>query len=186
MKYIIVFINALAIAIYHLIFGDPVSVAAKIPDSIEAGKDFVIEVTITKPQIAGFAKLQLEIPPAFVAAEADSKGGSFSASGRIVKIIWTSVPSDAELLVKITVSVPASATGNLPIKGKFSYIENNVKNEAEFPELTVKLGGAPASDVTTATTTQPVAEPVTTTTEPAATTTTNNYQHRCSTSVFKT
>src|SRR6185437_1407830 len=179
MKYIIVFINALAITVYQLIFGDPVSVTAKIPDNIEAGKNFEIEVTINKAQVAGFAKLQLEIPPAFVAAENDSKGGSFSASGRIVKIIWTSVPSDAELLVKITVSVPANATGNLPIKGKFSYIENNVKQEAEFPELTIKLGGAsadianqPATDIANQPATdianQPAAEPVATT-EPVAT-----------------
>jgi cell division septation protein DedD len=186
MKYIIVFINALAIAIYQLIFGDPVSVTAKIPDSIEAGKNFDIEVTINKAQVVGFAKLQLEIPPAFVATENDSKGGSFSASGRIVKVIWTSVPADAELHVKITVSVPASSTGNLPIKGKFSYIENNVKQEAEFPELTVNLGGAsapsdvanqPATDNSTQSATdnsnQPAAEPVATT-EPVATGTTNS------------
>src|ERR1700756_3148628 len=165
MKYIIVFINALAIAVYHLIFGDPVSVAAKIPDSIEPGKDFVIEITINKAQVAGFAKLQLEIPPAFVASEVDSKGGSFSASGRIVKVIWTSVPADAELLVKINVTVPASASGDLPIKGKFSYIENNVKQETEFPELTVKLGGSSSSaDVAS----QPASEPTDVTTQPAA------------------
>ena len=164
MKYILVFIHALAIAIYQLFFGDPVSVAAKIPDSIEAGKSFVIEVTVNKAQVNGFAKLQLEIPAGFVASEAESKGGSFSSSGRIVKIIWTSVPSETELLVKINVSVPASATGDLPIKGKFSYIENNVKQEAEFPELTVKLGGAANSDIAT----QPAAEPVATT-EPVAT-----------------
>ena len=164
MKYIIVFIHALAIAIYQLIFGDPVSVTAKIPDNIEAGKSFVMEVTVNKAQVNGFAKLQLEIPPGFVASEAESKGGSFSASGRIVKIIWTSVPAEAELLVKINIAVPASATGDLPIKGKFSYIENNVKQESEFPELTVKLGGAANPDVAS----QPAAEPVTTT-EPVAT-----------------
>jgi cell division septation protein DedD len=176
MKYIIVFINALAIAIYQLIFGDPVSVAAKIPDNIQAGKDFAIEITVTKAQIAGFAKLQLEIPPAFVATEIDSKGGSFSASGRIVKIIWTSVPSDPELVVKINISVPASATGNTPIKGKFSYIDNNVKQEAEFPQIPVNLGGASSSDVAnqpaTDITNQPAAEPVATT-EPVATGTTS-------------
>jgi cell division septation protein DedD len=166
MKYIIVFIHALAIAIYQLFFGDPVAVAAKIPDSIEAGKSFVIEVTVNKAQVNGFAKLQLEIPAGFVASEAESKGGSFSASGRIVKIIWTSVPSETELLVKISVAVPASATGSLPIKGKFSYIENNVKQETEFPELTVKLSGEANPDIAS----QPAAEPVATT-EPVATST---------------
>ncbi|HTA62908.1 MAG TPA: SPOR domain-containing protein [Bacteroidia bacterium] len=169
MKYIIVFINALAIAIYHLIFGDPVSVSAKIPGNIEAGKDFVIEITVNKAQVAGFAKLQLEIPPAFVASEVDSKGGSFSASGRIVKIIWTSVPSDAELLIKMTVSVPANATGDLAIKGKFSYIENNVKQETEFPEVPIKLGGAAPADVASQPATNTPTQPATdASTQPAS------------------
>lgn len=141
MKYIIVFIHALAIAIYQLFFGDPVTVAAKVPDNITAGKDFVVEVTINKAQVAGFAKLQIEIPAAFTATEGDSKGGSFSASGNIVKIIWTSVPADPQVTIKINVSVPASATGDKQLQGKFSYIENNVKQQAEFGPITIKLGG---------------------------------------------
>ncbi|MEO8759692.1 MAG: SPOR domain-containing protein [Bacteroidia bacterium] len=163
MKYIIVFIHALAIAIYQLFFGNPVAVSAKIPDNVAAGKDFVVEVTINKAQVAGFAKLQLEIPPAFVATEVDSKGGSFSASGTVVKIIWTSVPADADLVVKINISVPASATGDKSLQGKFSYIENNAKQQAEFGPVVIKLGGetavaatdvnAPAAESTSTTTT---------------------------------
>jgi cell division septation protein DedD len=162
MKYIIVFIHALAIAIYQLFFGDPVSVTAKVPDNIAAGKDFVVEVTVNKAQVAGFAKLQLEIPPAFVATEVDSKGGSFSASGTVVKIIWTSVPADAELKVKINISVPATATGDKQLQGKFSYIENNVKQQAEFGPITVKLGGE-----STTTSSEVAASTPTTTTESA-------------------
>ena len=165
MKYIIVFIHALAIAIYQLFFGDPVSATAKVPDNIAAGKDFVVEVTINKAQVAGFAKLQLEIPPAFVATEVDSKGGSFSASGTVVKIIWTSVPADGEITVKINLTVPASATGDKQLQGKFSYIENNEKHQAEFGPIAIKLGG----DAAVAATTDAGSS---TTTEPAATTTT--------------
>jgi cell division septation protein DedD len=142
MKYIIVFIHALAIAIYQLLFGDPVTVVAKVPDNISAGKDFVVEVVVNKAQIAGFAKLQLELPEGFVASEVDSKGGSFTASGTIVKIIWTSVPSDPEVTVKINITVPASAAGDKQLQGKFSYIENNVKQQAELSPVTIKLGGS--------------------------------------------
>ena len=162
MKYIIVFIHALAIAIYQMFFGDPVSVTAKVPDNIAAGKDFVVEVTINKAQVAGFAKLQLEIPPAFVATEADSKGGSFSASGTVVKIIWTSVPADGEITIKINIAVPASATGDKNIQGKFSYIENNVKQQAEFGPVTIKLGGEAAVATTDIANTPAVESPATT------------------------
>jgi len=170
MKYIIVFIHALAIAIYQMLFGDPVSVTAKVPDNIAAGKNFVVEVTINKPQVAGFAKLQLEIPAGFVATEVDNRGGSFSASGTVVKIIWTSVPSDAEVTVKINISVPASAAGDKQLQGKFSYIENNVKQQAEFGPITVKLGGEASVAATDAESTP------TSTEQPTTTTTSNDAQ----------
>jgi cell division septation protein DedD len=142
MKYIFIFINALAIAIYHFVFGDPVTTTAKIPEGITPGSNFVIEVTIAKPSVTGFAKLQLELPPGFTAAEVDNKGGSFTTSGTVVKIIWTSVPTDAELIIKINVAVPASASGDKQIKGKFSYIADNIKQEAPFEPVTINLGGS--------------------------------------------
>src|ERR1017187_848740 len=167
MKYILIFIQALAIAIYHFFFGDPVSATAKVPDNITPGSSFVIEVTIAKPSVTGFAKLQLEIPPSFVATEVESKNGSFSASGTFVKIIWTSVPTDAELVIKINIAIPASAAGDKQIKGKFSYIAENVKQEALIEPITIKLGGTEAaSEVATSNTTnendianQPAREP---------------------------
>jgi len=164
MKYIIVFIHALAIAIYQFFLGNPVTVAAKVPDDIAAGKDFVVEVTINKAQVSGFAKLQLEIPPAFVATEVDSKGGNFSSSGTVVKIIWTSVPADGEITVKINIAVPASATGDKQIQGKFSYIENNEKQQAEFGPVAIKLGGAAvaSTDAGSTTTTEPAVTPAST------------------------
>jgi hypothetical protein len=185
MKYIIIFINALAIAVYHFFFGGPVTTTAKVPDSITPGSSFVMEVTVAKPAVTGFAKLQIEIPPAFVATEVDSKGGSFTASGTVVKIIWTSVPSDEQITVQINVAVPASATGSKQIKGKFSYIADNVKQEAPFDPVTINLGGSDASastppaidstnnnngnNLATATTTQPVATNDQATTQPTTT-----------------
>ncbi|MHB8261302.1 MAG: hypothetical protein ACYDCN_10440 [Bacteroidia bacterium] len=170
MKYILIFIQALMIAIYHFFFGDPVIATAKVPDNITPGSSFVIEVTIAKPSVTGFAKLQLEIPAAFVATEVESKNGSFSTSGTFVKVIWTSVPSDAELVIKINIAIPASSAGDKQIKGKFSYIAENVKQEALIEPITIKLGGTEAaSEVATTTATendvanQPAKEPETNT-----------------------
>jgi cell division septation protein DedD len=142
MKYIIIFINALAIAIYHFLFGDPVSIAAQIPDNIQSGTSFTVSVTVNKPQVTGFAKLQLEIPPGYVATEIESKGGSFTASGTVVKVIWTSVPSDDQLTLLINIAVPASAVAGKQLKGKFSYITNNAKQEATFDPLPINISGS--------------------------------------------
>ncbi len=149
MKYILIFINALAIAVYHFFFGDPVNIAAQIPDNIQPGSSFTVSVTIAKPQVTGFAKLQLEIPPGYVATEIDNKGGSFTASGTVVKVIWTSVPADDQLTVQINVAVPASATGGKQLKGKFSYISNNVKQEVAFDPININIGGSSGDAVAT-------------------------------------
>jgi len=186
MKYIIIFINALAIAVYHFFFGDPVSITATIPDSIQPGSSFTVSVNVAKPQVTGFAKLQLEIPPGYVATEIDSKGGSFTASGTVVKVIWTSVPANDQLTVLVNVAVPASATSGNQLKGKFSYISNNAKQEAAFDPMNINIAGGSGNAVATTTSTdasttsadplnQPAQEPdattsTQTTTEPATTT----------------
>lgn len=196
MKYIILFINALAIAVYHFFFGDPVSIAATIPDNIQPGSSFTVSVNVTKPQVTGFAKLQLEIPPGYTATEIDNKGGSFTASGTVVKVIWTSVPADDQLTVLINVAVPASATGGKQLKGKFSYISNNAKQEATFDPININIAGSSNEPVATNTSnetstsssndplnqpakepdanTQTTTEPVATNNDQSATTTTGN------------
>ncbi len=156
MKYILLFIHALTISIYSLFFGDPVTVKATFPESAKPGTEFTTEITINKGDIAGFAKLQVELPLGFTAKEADSKGGAFSVAGQTAKIIWTSVPSSGEFVVKMTIVVEASASGDKVITGKYSYIENNNKQQSEFTPATVKV----------------ITEGVVTNTEPATTNTT--------------
>lgn len=168
MRYILLFIHALTITIYQFFFVDPVTVKTNFPSSAKAGTQFVSEVTISKGSLAGFAKFQLELPEGFTAEEVDSKGGTFSLVGQTVKIIWTSVPSAADVTVSFKITVKAGASGDKTITGKYSYIENNVKQQVEISPVTIKVEGEPGAVATTTTET-----PATTTETPtvAATTT---------------
>jgi len=150
MKYILLFIHALTISIYTLFFVDPVTLNTNFPENAKPGSEFTAEVTITKGSNAGFAKFQLELPQGFSAKEADSKGGSFTLSGQTAKIIWTSVPSSPEFTVKMTITVDGSANGDYVVTGKYSYIDNNNKQQVDMSPVTVKV----TSDAV-ATTTQP-------------------------------
>lgn len=163
MKYILLFIHALAIAAYQLFFGDPIAVTASAPASVNGGEEFAVEIRVNKAQVSGFAKLQVNIPAGFEAREGESKGGSFTASGTLVKIIWTSVPADPEFTVKVMLKAPAGENGDKQLTGKFSYIENNVKQEAEFSPITVKVGaGQVASSEPSSTTNNASSEPAAT------------------------
>lgn len=139
MRYILLFIHALTISIYSLFLADPVTVKTNFPASAKPGSEFTAEITINKGQLAGFSKFQLELPQGLTAREGDSKGGSFSLTGQTAKIIWTSVPSSAEFTITMTILVDASAAGEKIITGKYSYIDNNTKQQAEIQPVTVSV-----------------------------------------------
>lgn len=139
MKYILLFIYSLTISIYSIFFGDPVTLKTNFPPNAKAGTEFTAEITINKGTVAGFAKFQLELPQGFTAKESDSKGGSFSLTNQTAKIIWTSVPSDAEFTIKITIMADAAAAGEKIVTGKFSYIENNAKQQVEISPATINV-----------------------------------------------
>ena len=160
MRYILLFIHALTITIYQFFFVDPVTLKTNFPENAQPGSQFLAEITISKGTLAGFAKFQMELPEGFTAEESDSKGGTFSLAGQTAKIIWTSVPSTSDITVKISIKVAGTASGDKIISGKYSYIENNVKQQVDFSPVTVKIAGdaAVASTPTTNTpteTTQP-------------------------------
>jgi cell division septation protein DedD len=151
MRYILLFIHALTITIYHVFFGDPVTVSTNIPDSVKPGGQFLATITVKKGTLSGFAKLQVELPEGMTAEESDSKGGTFSTTGQTAKIIWTSIPSTEEVEVKMLITVQAPASGDKVIQGKYSYIDNNVKQSVEFTPVTVKIaseGGAVTTNTT--------------------------------------
>lgn len=152
MKYILLFIHALTLSIYSLFLVDPVTVKTNFPASAKPGDEFTAEITINKGAIAGFAKFQLELPQGFTAKEGDSKGGAFTLSGQTAKIIWTSVPSSPEFTITMKIVVEASASGDKIVTGKYSYIENNNKQQSEIAPVTVKVEGAAVATTPTETT----------------------------------
>lgn len=175
MRYILLFIHALTIAIYQFFFVDPVTVTTNFPASAKPGSQFVGEITIIKGALSGFAKFQIELPEGFTAEESDSKGGTFSLAGQTAKIIWTSVPSSSEITIKVLIKVSASASGDKNITGKYSYIENNVKQQVDLTPIVVKIESETVASTSTETTS--TTEPVTTnTTAPSTSSVTPDYQ----------
>lgn len=154
MRYILLFIHALTISIYSLFLADPVTLKTNFPASAKPGTTFIAEITINKGQLAGFAKFQLELPSGMTASEGDSKGGTFTMTGQTAKIIWTSMPSSAEFVITMNIVVDASASGEKVVTGKYSYIENNVKQQVEISPATIQVdGGAVATNTVTPTAT---------------------------------
>lgn len=142
-KPLIILVNTFFIYLFSIIFGDgAVTVIGNIPKSATAGTDFVAEITVNKGSVGGFAKLQLDVPQGVTVKELESKGGNFSFAGTTGKIIWTSVPSDADFTVKFVLTADATVSGSKNITSKFSYVANNAKESIEMIPATVDFGGS--------------------------------------------
>jgi LysM repeat protein len=112
----------------------------KAPTKAEPGAEFKVEVTIEKGDIAGFSKIQQELPYGFKASLIEANNASFSFSNNKVKFIWLELPKDNKFTVSYNVSTHISAVGIFDIKGVFSFLENNIKNTIEIEKFTITIG----------------------------------------------
>lgn len=166
------FFNTISVILFSFFFGDtPVTISGNFPKNVKPGTEFTTEITINKGNVGGFAKLQIDVPQGFTVKEGDSKTGNFSFAPNIAKIIWTSMPSDAEFTVKFTFIADVSVSGTKTITSKFSYINNNIKEFAEMTPTEIAVGEASTeSPIVTA---QTATETPTTITPVSENTTTN-------------
>ncbi len=139
LRNIVLLLNLFILLIYQALVSNTVSVNQKSPDSIKAGEEFTVEISISKGTIAGFAKFQQELPAGFTASSGDAKGGSFSFNEQKVKFIWMSLPADAEFKISYKVKVADNVSGDFTFNGIFSYLEDNDKKNAEMPAKKIKV-----------------------------------------------
>ncbi|MBX7182482.1 MAG: hypothetical protein K1X82_10240 [Bacteroidia bacterium] len=138
-------------------FAQDVKVTSNIPATVEAGKEFTVELTVTKGDVSGFAKLQQELPAGMTASPDNPNGSTFSFKEQKVKFLWMALPGDKTFKVSYKVKVDASVSGDQILEGSFSYIQNNETQNAALPKDIIKVTASGA----VATTTIKSADPVT-------------------------
>ncbi len=152
-KYLVLLFNVMGILFFKTFFEtEPITVAHNFPESVVTGGEYVVEVKINKNTVGGFAELKQILPIGFNASIIDSKQGSFSFSDREVKIIWMTLPDDAEFTVKYKITVLAEASGQNQVVGTFSYLDNNQKATVNLETKPVLLatGSAPTENLVVA------------------------------------
>ena len=149
-----------------------VNCSRKVPTGV-AG-EFTAEITISKGNLTGFAKLMEVLPTGFTASAGESGGASFSFADQKVRFIWVSMPPAPEIKISYKVTVAPGIIEDQIIDGVFSYIESDETKKFVLPTSTVTMskdGGTVATTTTEPTNTQTTTEPTntqttTTTTEP--------------------
>ncbi len=117
-----------------------ITITSNLPSAYTAGSSYDADVKINKGAVGNFAKYQMDVPMGFVINSVENKGGNFTFENNRAKIVWVSVPGDAEFTVKFKVQVGSDATAGT-ITQKFFYLENSEKKEVEAMPINATLGG---------------------------------------------
>lgn len=137
-------LTLLAVTTFSTALFAQVSINSNIPASVGAGSSFDAEIKIIKGGIGNFAKYQMDVPMGYVVSSTEAKGGNFTFENQRAKIVWVSVPSEAEFVVKFKVQVGSNAASPGTFAQKFYYLENSEKKEFEATPISVTVGGAGA------------------------------------------
>lgn len=126
-------INFIGLFFLHLFSMNEVSIENFAPDSIKPGERTLVEVTINKNQIQGFAKMEIIFPAGFVATPAETNGASFTFSDQKVRFVWMTLPTEETFKVSYYVECPADFDGKYEVKGNFAYIKSNERIDYTIP-----------------------------------------------------
>lgn len=126
-------INFIGLFFLHLFSVSEVIVENIAPSNMRAGEQVLVEVSIDKSDIQGFAKMELMLPQGFIATPAETKGASFTFSERKVRFVWMTLPTEQNFTVSYYLECDPSFSGKYEVSGTFSYINDNQRVDFTIP-----------------------------------------------------
>lgn len=147
MNQLVLLINFLGLLLIEPFLVGDLSITQNIPTTMEPGTEVRVTVTVEKGTLSGFAKLQLDLPDGMTATAIETKGASFTFADQKAKFIWMALPSTPTFKVSYTLSADATVSGNQPVQGRFSYIEDNERKTYDLPTSTINLGAGGVAPV---------------------------------------
>jgi chemotaxis protein histidine kinase CheA len=122
-----------------------VTVTTNLPASAASGSEFLVELSVEKPGLTGFAKLEQSLPSGFEATAEQTANATFSFKDRKVKFLWMALPNADTFTVSYKVKVDATLSGNQILEGKFAYIKDNATEKYIIPKDIIAIGADPAA-----------------------------------------
>ena len=127
-KYFFILINSLTLFIFGLFQTDnSVTIKNNIPSNFIVGQEVAVEFRISKGIQTGFAKFQLELPDGISIIKKDEMNSIYSIQNGVAQWIWSEVPEDEELLIKLTLVASEVGIGIKTFNSNYSFIEKNEK-----------------------------------------------------------
>ena len=142
----IIFLTLILIFSHGSIYGQDVIVSMSVSNQIVAGTDVLVEIMITKTINEGFARFQQELPLGITAKAGQSANADFSFEDQRVNLIWLKLPAGEHMKLTYTIQAHETTKGVFTLGGKFSYIEEEDRNEVTVPANEITITPSPNID----------------------------------------
>ena len=140
LKSLLIGFNIIGLFLFNFFMVDGVVVTHDLPSQLNPGEEREVQINISKAEIKGFAKLQVEINAGTIVSSVQNAGASFTFSDSKAKFIWVDLPAATEFAVKFKIKIADNAIGDQAVNIKFSYIENNERKNIDTPIHIISVG----------------------------------------------
>lgn len=141
LKQLFVLFNLASLIVVTALLPADVKVDTSIPDQMKRDSTYLVEISIDKAEIFGFAKYQQDLPPGFQAEAVETAEASFTFADNKVKFIWMALPEEKQIKISYKITPTAEAPKEGVVEGKFSYIEENERKSYDLPNINIKVLG---------------------------------------------
>lgn len=110
------------------------------PSFTGEGNDMLVNILVSRGNADKFAKIEEDIPAGYVAEAASTRDAIFTFKDQKAKFLWMNLPPEPRFVVNYRLSpVDGTASTQLPIKGTFSFILNDVTQVIDIVQRDIDL-----------------------------------------------
>lgn len=129
---------------FGVIQENEVSVHQNTPQTLAPGESYEVTVNILKPNVNGFAKLELIVDDGLEVKAGDMGSASFTFENGKAKFIWFTLPEENSFQIKYTLTNKETEIGSVKnITGHFSYLVDNQKQVFYLEDSIITIESIP-------------------------------------------
>lgn len=140
-KAILVLFSFFPLFFVSVVDGDEVSITLNVPDQVELDESVQIDLIFNKgDDVQGFGKFEARFPDGIEVEPVETRGGTFTYSDGVMKILWLSLPQEAQFVLSYTLTAEEGAPEEVQVGGKFSYLIDNEKRSSNILPHRIQVG----------------------------------------------
>jgi len=104
------------------------------PESVVAGNEMKITVTIDKGDLRDYSRFSQELPQGFTATNLSSPNADFTFTDQRVRIIWLKLPVEQVIRVVYMIAINERLKGELELGGTFAFVNEGERAFIDIPD----------------------------------------------------